>query len=188
MSGVLDEAGAQPLPIWITEIGWPTTTDDPAPQQARYTVRALVVAALGGADGVFLYTLSDGPHPDAFPPEDAFGLVGYHANWADGQTPADKPAFTAVKALLGAVGTYAVKKRLVASPDDAWVVELSDGTRSAWVAWRALDGAAPTAVQLPAPAGALLLTHVDGTTLQDQAGTDGYMLTVGPDPVIVTSR
>jgi hypothetical protein len=190
MSGELAQAGARPVPIWITEIGWPTTSDDPADQQARYTVRAIVIGALGGADGVFLYTMSDGPHPEAFPPEDAFGLVGYHADFSDGQTPPDKPAFTALKALLGALGSYAVTKRITASPDDLWVVELAGaagdaGGKRAWIAWRALDGSSPTPVQLPAPVGPLVVTHVDGTTQQDQAGSDGYMLSVGPDPVIV---
>jgi hypothetical protein len=32
------------------------------------------------------------------------------------------------------------------------------------------------------------VTHVDGTTTQDTAGAGGYVVAVGPDPVIVTAR
>ena len=152
MSGVLATAGApSTLPIWITEIGWPTTTSTSPDQQARFTVRALVLAALAGADGTFLYTMGDGPHPDADPPEDAFGLVGYHADFSDGQRPPDKPAFGAIKALLADVGAFAVKRRVPTQADDVYVVELSSSAATAWIYWsaRAADGAAPVDVTLP---------------------------------------
>ena len=187
MSGVLRTVGAPAVPIWVTEIGWPTMTDDPADQQARYTVRAVVLAALGGADRAFVYTLRDGPHPEAFPPEDAFGLTTYADFGADGGTPANKPVFVALQALLGAVGTYAVTARLAAQPDDVYLVQLSNGTESAWVAWRALDGAPALSVTVPA-SGNVRVTHVDGSTTDDTAQAVGYAVQVGPDPVIVTAR
>jgi len=187
MSGVLRTVGAPAVPIWVTEIGWPTTADLTTAQQARYMVRAIVLGALGGADRVFLYTLLDGPDPTAFPPEDAFGLVTYSDFAGDGGAPADKPAFTAVKALLGAVGGYSVTSRLAAQPDDVYVVQLSGGSGSAWVAWRALDGAPLVSVTVPA-SGNVLVTHVDGSTVDDTAGSGGYTVEVGPDPVVVTPR
>lgn len=187
MSAVLDAAGAKPVPIWITEVGWPTMSDDPPDQQARYTVRAIVLGALGGADRVFLYTLRDGPHPEAFPPEDAFGMVTYSDFSADAGAPANKPVFTAVKALMGAVGGFAASKRLPAQPDDVYLVELANAGQAAWVAWRSTDGASPVAVTVPA-SGNVRVTHVDGSTVDDTAAAGSYAVQVGPDPVIVAPR
>jgi len=187
MSSLLAAAGAKPAPLWITEIGWPTTDADPPAQQARYTVRAVLLAALAGADRVYLYTLLDGPNPTASPPEDAFGLVSYQADWADGGAPADKPSFVALKAILGAVGAYAVTGRLAATPADVYLVELVDpaGTKG-WVAWRSLDGVPAASVTVPAT-GDITVTQVDGTTLDDTAN-GAYVVQVGPDPVAITAR
>ncbi len=188
MSGVLAAQGAKPVPLWITEIGWPVTSTDPLAQQARYTVRACVLGALGGADRVFLYTLLDGPDPTAFPPEDAFGLMTYGDFAADAGMPVGKPSFVAVKALMTAVGDYAVQQRLPAQPDDVYLVQLQEPAgKRAWIAWRALDGASPVNVTVPAN-GLVLVTYVDGTTKDDTATNPGYVLPVGPDPVIVTER
>jgi len=79
--------------LWVTEYGWPVymTVDEAA--QASYCARAAIEAVATGADRVMLYTLDDGPHPTAFPPEDAFGVVrndGTH-----------KPAFDALAQLVG---------------------------------------------------------------------------------------
>jgi hypothetical protein len=187
MSAVLDSAGAKPVPIWITEIGWPTMTYDPPDQQARYTVRAIVLAALGGADRLFLYTLRDGPHPEAYPPEDAFGMVGYSDFSADGGVPADKPVFVAVKAVMGAVGSFGASKRLPAQPDDVYLVELANAGQTAWIAWRSTDGAAPVPVTVPA-SGNVRVTHVDGSTVDATADAAGYAVQVGPDPIVVAPR
>jgi hypothetical protein len=187
MSGVLAQAGAKPVPIWITEIGWPTTTEDPADAQARYTVRAVVVGALAGADRVFVYTLEDGPNPSSFPPEDAFGIASYSTFAADAGTPQDKPVAVALRALLGALGSYVVTRRLEAQPDDVWIVELASGASHAWIAWRAADGAPAASVTVPA-LGNVRVTHIDGTTQDDIAGGGGYALQVSGDPVIVTPR
>jgi hypothetical protein len=92
-----------------------------------------------------------------------------------------------LKALMGTVGTYAVTQRLVAQPQDVYLVELSNGTQSAWVAWRSLDGVPATSVSVPAN-GDVLVTKVDGSTVDDVASDGAYVIQVGPDPVIVTSR
>jgi hypothetical protein len=188
MSGVLAAAGAKALPIWITEIGWPITMQDTAAQQARYTVRAIVLGALAGADRIYLYTLLDGPNPMAFPPEDAFGLCTYSDFSADAGAPSEKPAFVGVKALLGAVGAYHVEKRLPANPSDVYLVQLAGpGGGNAWVAWRATDGAAPAPVAIPR-GGSLTVTTIDGTSMNQTAAGSTYTLQVGPDPVVVVAH
>lgn len=188
MSGVLAAGGAKPVPIWITEIGWPVTMTDSLAQQARYTVRAVVLGALAGADRIYLYTLLDGPPGMMILPENAFGLCTYSDFSADAGAPSEKPAFVAVKALLGAVGAYHVEKRLAASPGDVYLVQLAGpGGAHAWVAWRATDGASPTSVTVPAT-GNVAVTAIDGTVTNASAGAGGYTLQVTPDPIIVTPR
>jgi hypothetical protein len=121
------------VPIWITEIGWPATDDPTARQQARYDVRAVILGALAGADRVYVYTLEEGPNGT-----DDFGITGY-ADWdagADTGAAADKPAFVALEALLGAVGDFVVSARLPASPTDVYVVELGKAGSKAWIACR----------------------------------------------------
>lgn len=190
MSGLLLQVShaSSDIPIWITELGWPVTKYTSEAQQARLTVRALVIAALGGADGAFVYTMGDGPHPEADPPEDAFGLVGYHADWSDGQEPRDKAAFVGIKSLLGAVGDYAVSKRLAPTDGDAWVVEVKNGASSAWVAWRGADAedAGPGATVTIPTTGPTRVVAMDGTS-RDETATP-ITLAVGVDPVFVVPR
>ena len=188
MSGVLAAAGAKPLPIWITEIGWAVTTTDSLAQQARYTVRAVVLGALAGADRIYLYTLLDGPpQMGSILSENAFGLCTYSDFSADAGTPGEKPAFVGVKALLGAVGAYHVEKRLPATPSDVYLVQLSGPGGNAWVVWRATDGAAPTSVTVPAT-GNVAVTAIDGTLTNGSASAGGYAVEVGADPVVVVAH
>jgi hypothetical protein len=188
MSGALAAAGAKAMPIWITEIGWPVTMTDSLAQQARYTVRGVVLGALAGADRVYLYTLLDGPpQMGSILSENVFGLCTYSDFSADSGTPSEKPAFIGVKALLGAVGAYHVVKRLPASPSDVYLVQLAGPGGNAWVAWRATDGAALTPVAVPAT-GNVAVTSIDGSVKNDAAGASGYTLQLGPDPIVVAPR
>jgi hypothetical protein len=183
MSGALAASGAPNVPIWITEIGWPATDDPTARQQARYDVRAVILGALAGADRVYVYTLEEGPSGT-----DDFGITDY-ADWdagADAASPADKPAFVALEALLGAVGDFAVSARLPAPPSDVFLVELAKAGNKAWIAWRATEGVPAAPVEVPA-SGNVRITQVDGGTLDDIAD-GGYVVQVGPDPVIVAPR
>jgi hypothetical protein len=186
MSGALAASGAPPVPIWITEIGWPATDDPSTRQQARYDVRAVVLGALAGADRVYLYTLEEGPNGT-----DDFGIIPY-ADWddagADAAAPAGKPAFVALEALLGAVGDFAVSARVPTSqsPSDVYLVELAKAGSKAWIAWRATDGAPATPVDVPAT-GSVRVTQVDGGIVDDVAD-GGYRVQVGPDPVVVSPR
>jgi len=188
MSGLLAQASVGDVPIWITEIGWPTTKYTSEAQQARLTVRALVLAALAGADGAFVYTMGDGPHPEADPPEDAFGLVAYHADFSDGMEPRDKAAFVAIKAMLGAVGDYAVSARLAPKDGDAYVIEMKKGASTAWVAWRGADdpNAGPGATVTLPTTGPTRVVAIDGTSRDETATPLSIAVTV--DPVFVVPR
>jgi hypothetical protein len=189
MSGVLVQANAsKDIPIWITEIGWPTTKYTSEAQQARLTVRALVLAALAGADGAFVYTMGDGPHPEADPPEDAFGLVAYHADWSDGMVPRDKAAFVAIKAMLAAVGDYVVTKRLAPTDGDSYVIEMKKGASTAWAVWRGADdpSAGPGAMVTIPATGPTHVFAIDGTS-RDETATP---LSIAPaiDPIFVVAN
>lgn len=104
---LLHENRADAHPIWITELGWPVYGSVDRATQARYLVRGLLLAALAGAERVFVYDLRDGPHgnePSYFPPEDAFGLFEYVADPSAPVQLVPKPSFTALRALLEVTG------------------------------------------------------------------------------------
>ncbi len=71
----LGSVGDGAKPVWVTEYGWPTYGAVDEATQARFLVRGAIEALAAGADRVCAFTLIDGPHPEAFPPEDAFGVV-----------------------------------------------------------------------------------------------------------------
>jgi hypothetical protein len=103
---LLAQHGAADHPIWITELGWPVTNDVDAAAQARFTVRATILAARAGASGIFWYTLRDGANhdPGAFPPEGSFGLLEHDDDPAAGHAAKPKPVYVALRALLATVG------------------------------------------------------------------------------------
>lgn len=106
---LLRDEGIDALPIEVTEIGWPTTLAVDEDAQARWMVRATLIAAQAGADGIFWYTLFDGPNPTAVPPEDAFGLVHYDPQPGQDAAPAPKASFRALQALLALGGALEVQ-------------------------------------------------------------------------------
>lgn len=56
MRATIDAAGGTNIPLWITEIGWPTATGvDTEPQQADYIVRAEALAFGNGVSKFFWY-------------------------------------------------------------------------------------------------------------------------------------
>lgn len=101
---LLEQHGAADKEMWITEIGWPVAGEVGEAEQASYTVRATILAARAGAGGIFWYTLRDGPFPEEWPPEDAFGLLRYDPDPAAGNPPSPKPVYSALKVLLATVG------------------------------------------------------------------------------------
>lgn len=94
-------AAGERRPLWITELGWNTSTQRGEPfvdgvtpaQQATYLKRALtLVGQLGVGDAVFVYRLRD-PGSDPTDPQDGYGLL------REDRTP--KPAFAAVRRAWG---------------------------------------------------------------------------------------
>ncbi|HEX7604780.1 MAG TPA: endo-1,4-beta-xylanase [Polyangiaceae bacterium] len=119
---LLAQHGGAGKPMWITELGWPTSGSIDQAVQARFLVRATILAAYAGAGGIFWYTLRDGPHPEAFPPEDAFGLLGNDQDPGVSKEATPKRAYSALKALLAITGErhpLAASAKIEGLPDDA---------------------------------------------------------------------
>lgn len=124
-SWLLAQHGGQDKPLWITELGWPVYGDVDREGQARLTTRATILAARAGAGAIFWYTLRDGPHPDQFPPEDAFGLVGNDQDPDAGKDATPKPVYLALRSLLHVVGERSattVAAPLAQLPSDGYAV------------------------------------------------------------------
>lgn len=172
-------------PLWITETGWPVTADVPEERQARYLVRAVLLSALAGVDGVWLYELGDGSGRGELVPEDLFGIYRYDPDTADEVDPAPKRSADALRALFSALGAFHVTGRepLDGAPSDVHVIALRDASgRRAWAAWRADDGADPWRWS-PPPAATEL---VDMTGHAIERGADG--VPVGGAPVYARER
>ncbi len=136
---LLAQHGASATPIWITEIGWPVYDVVDEGAQARFTVRATLIAVRAGASGVFWYTLRDGPNPTAFPPEDAFGLLHHDS------TP--KPVYAALKAMMTTLGDTSPQVDVAPlsglPPDGHAIVFRGNGT-TAVAAWTVSSNASAT--------------------------------------------
>lgn len=149
-SWLLAQHGGAGKPMWITELGWPVMEGQDEAAQARFTVRATILAAQAGAGGIFWYTLRDGPDPTAFPPEDAFGLLHHDADPV-AQKPSPKLVYTALKALLATVGERwpeAADPALATLPADVRAVTFAGTAPGKVHALWTVSGAAAT---LPAP-------------------------------------
>jgi polysaccharide biosynthesis protein PslG len=172
-------------PIWITETGWPVTADVPEERQARYLVRVVLLSALAGVDGVWLYELGDGAGRGELVPEDLFGVFAYDADTADDVDPEPKRSATALRALFSSLGAFHVtgRVRVDGAPDDAHVLSLADAAgRRAWAAWRADDDAPPWRWS-PSP---------EATEIVDMVGApvprDAGAVLVGGAPVYAIAR
>jgi hypothetical protein len=102
----LTESHATRLPLWVTELGWHTAPDSGFPgfppgvselDQARFLVRATILALAQGVERVCWYTLLDYPS-FLTNKEDAFGLFHYDA-MPTAATLDPKPAYQAAKTL-----------------------------------------------------------------------------------------
>ncbi len=189
MNGLLADAGADTatMPFWLTELGWPTTAAVSPSQQASYTVQAIVLSALCGADRLYLYTLLD--DGNALAAEGVFGLMtAGDVTGTGGAPPAPKPAFVAVQTLMATVGDYHVVERTAPFEpplDGVWQVRLAQGSKQAFIVWGGVAGMNPFLRNVPLT-GAVRETRLDGTTKEGVAVAGQYTLAVGPDPVIVT--
>lgn len=172
-------------PLWITEVGWPVTADIPEERQARYLVRTVLLSALAGADGVWIYELGDGNGRGDLVPEDYFGVYRYDPDTADDVDPEPKRAALALRSLFTTLGAFHVtgRVRVEGAPDDVHVLSLADaGGGRAWAAWRSDDAAGPWSWSPPAEAARLV----------DMAGAIvtpvGGAVPVGGAPVYALAR
>jgi hypothetical protein len=114
-------------PVWLTEIGWPTSSVDET-AQARWLIRSIMLAALNGVDRIYIYKMYDGPSASA---EDHFGLVGQDRN-------AKKKAYLAIQRFMHELGSLRLQL-LIPSHDPrnaVYIVQLADGNGpQAWVVW-----------------------------------------------------
>lgn len=183
MTAMLDDVGVdRARPLWITELGWPTTQAVGEARQAAWLVRAVLLSALAGVDGVWIYQLGDGPSASELVPEDRFGIFHFDADVGDTTDPAPKPAATALRALFTRWGRFRVTAReaLTGAPDDVYALALDDGAgHRATALWRALDDAPAWRWRPPADA---TVTALDGTPVAVEGGT----VPVGAMPVFVT--
>lgn len=166
-------------PLWITEVGWPVTAVVTEEKQARYLVRTVLLSALAGADGAWLYELGDGNGNGDLVPEDYFGVYRYDPDTADDVDPEPKRSALALRALFTTLGAFHVTARVAVAgaPDDVHVIALTDaGGRRAWAAWRADDEAAPWTWSPPPEA--TQLVDMMGATIE--RGADGVPVSGAP--------
>jgi hypothetical protein len=98
-------------PIWITEVGWHTASNNKLgysteEEQAQYIVRSFVLSVAGGVTMHCWYTFRDGANylDDS---EAAFGLVGYDPDPTDDVLPYVKPSYHAYSIMSHMLGdTY----------------------------------------------------------------------------------
>jgi hypothetical protein len=139
LRAMLSYYGDPDKPIWVTEYGWPVSGTVTEAVQANYDVRGAILALAAGADRVMVYTLNDGAHPTAFPPEDAFGLLrndGTH-----------KPSFDALAQLIGRDSTAVLVEDHSTDTLRSYVLQGSAGRAS--VTWNTAPDGAPVYSQAP---------------------------------------
>ncbi len=183
---LLEKNGGGDKPIWITEIGWPVWSRVDARDQARFDVRATILAANAGAEGIFWYTLRDGPHPENIPPEDAFGLLGNDQDVDAGREATPKPSYIALRALLKVVG-------------ERWPVQESAALEglpadARAVVFRGASGGAVTAVWTVTTESATARIATGSFDVVGQDGASigradaGGVVSIGPDVTYLVAR
>jgi hypothetical protein len=135
---VMAEQGAEDRPFWVTEIGWPTFNAVSALTQAAFLTRGYLSLIHNGAQPVCWYNLVNGPEPNDFIPEDAFGLMTYGVPSSDAP-PEPKPSFFALQTLGVRFGDFRIARELAPTdgiPEEGFGFELvhEAGDRW-WVVW-----------------------------------------------------
>ncbi len=129
-------AAGKPVPLWITEIGWPTQMDARGSSflhQARCLVRMMVIALTSGAHKVFWYDFKDDGHNLTYN-EHNFGLVHHHDYLS-----APKPAYVAYAHLIAALNGRKLLEQEV-TPDGLWRTVYADDVRLVTVLFAAEQG------------------------------------------------
>jgi hypothetical protein len=170
------EASGKPVPLWITEIGWPTHMGGGASSflhQARSLVRTLVIAQAAGTEKLFWYDFKDDGGELTYN-EHNFGLV-HHQDFA----LAPKPAYVAYAHLISLLrGCRLVTQGL--SQGGLWRTVYEGGGAKVTIAWAASETQSFT---VPLPPGA---------RVEDMFGrplaTEAQQFAVTWNPVFVVSR
>lgn len=169
------------LPIWGTEIGWPTQLDSRGVSekvQADYAVRSYVQALALGVDKLFWYDfMNDGL--DSSYNEHNFGLV---RNFADPWGKyAPKPAYAAYGIMTRQLLGHSFSRQETVS-DGIYDYVFGSGRNETRVIW----STEPKTLALQADR-QLQLTDMMGSLSTLRPGRDGYVyLTVSESPVYVT--
>jgi hypothetical protein len=100
---ILDAGGCGDVPIWFTEVGWPSY-ELSEEQVGRFAARSFLLAAQDGVEAYYWYTFWDSrPTTEGLRPHEAyFGLFGWAGE--DGTARREKPAWTALKTILARMG------------------------------------------------------------------------------------
>lgn len=168
-------AAGKPVPLWITEIGWPTNTSGNGSSflhQARCLVRMMVIALSSGTEKVVWYDFLDDGDTLAYN-EHNFGLVHNPA-----YSLAPKPAYVAYAHLIGLLSGRKLQRQEL-TPEGLWRTVYEGGGARVTVLWAAEQGQ-----QLVVPLAV-------GERAEDLFGrplADTAQVTVTWDPVFVTSR
>ncbi|GAA4217754.1 sugar-binding protein [Actinocatenispora rupis] len=174
--------------IWISELGWTSATTQlsvDARTQASYAVQGAATAYAAGVRDFFWYDfMNDGT--DAGEQEQNFGMVHMVA---DGATR-PKPSYVAYANLarqLGTASTPAGPSGLKhdTPADGVSRVAIPGGSTVNWMLW----AATPTPFAVRTARSATFTDTYGGVTQVDgAAGTGAFSLTLGPEPVYLSSR
>lgn len=179
--------GGEPKPLQLTEIGWPTHRGGvPLRDQARYAVRAFVMALSVGVERAYWYNLvSSGPDPAKR--EHNFGLVRHPDSPRGAYTP--KPAYVALAVLARQLsGARFVGRERTPDPVYSYLFERGgEELRVMWTAKRGERQAGADGLELTGD-GPLAVTDTYGKTRP--LGPRGGQLSpvLSADPVYVTGR
>lgn len=178
---VLGQDGAPPVPVFVSEVGWPTAPLTPCvitPQQQADNLAQFLfwAAATPWVKGAWVYQLKDqGTHPNEL--EDNFGIYTYDYK--------PKPAACAVREavrLLKASSSFRVERPF----PDMFVVQLGGAPGEAgMVRLAAWTTAGPATGRIAFPVGA----EASASRLcggPQSAEADGFA--IGPEPLIINVR
>lgn len=185
--------GGRPKPIHLTEIGWPTQNNKgrfkdgtSVGNQARYAVRACVLALSVGVQKIYWYTLnSTGPDPEKR--EHNFSLLRHPDDPRGAFTP--KPAYVSLAVMMRQLSTATfVESDETPEGMFSFVFE-RDGQRLRvmWLADRDGRPAGTREVTLRASA-PLRVTGMMGKTWQARATEGHATVTLSADPVYVLGQ
>lgn len=125
------------MPLWITEIGWPTYESVSETVQAAYLIRSLLLSLVKGIEIYCWYTTYDGDGSSFPPAEDYFGLISYFEPSLN-STPMPKLSYYALKNLYGlAKNFYILQNYYETEFPDTYKIKLisKDTQEEIYVLW-----------------------------------------------------